>query len=77
MQTSLVAPARRPKSDPHGIHSVIRPDYPSAVMLEAEGIAARGIVDHVGRRVRSAGLTIDGAESRDLDDAIWADRLSD
>lgn len=47
-------------------------------MLEqAQSIALAGIGDRARRRIQYAGITVDGAESRDLDDGIWAERLSD
>lgn len=56
---------------------IIRVDYSPYALNQARLIERNGIDDQAVRRKYEEGVSIDGIESLDLDDAIWVERTSE
>lgn len=56
--------------------SIIRVDYSPYAMNQARAIDVNGIDDQAIKRRYEEGISIDGIESLDLDDAIWVEKTS-
>jgi ribonuclease R len=57
-------------------NGIIRVDYSHYAMNQTRGIERNGIDDQAVRRRYQEGISIDGIESLDLDDAIWVEKTS-
>ena len=55
---------------------IIRVEYSLHALKQAGLIDRNGIDDQAVRRKFEEGISIDGIESLDLDDAIWVERTS-
>lgn len=55
---------------------IIRVEYSPYAMNQTRLIERNGINDQAVRRRFEEGISIDGIESLDLDDAIWVERTS-
>jgi exoribonuclease R len=55
-------------------NGIVRTEYSKYALNQTRLIEQTGINDQAVKRLYQEGISIDGVESLDLDDAIWAER---